>query len=146
MTLSQSALTALALTALAFALFALAIALGLGRRLREVRRSSSMRRQEKPPNGLRETLGADISALEEALVRSIQNVGLVRFDAFEDMGGKLSFSIALLDADGNGVVLTSINGRNETRIYAKPVERGASRIQLAEEEVEAIRRALGTRV
>jgi hypothetical protein len=76
---------------------------------------------------------------------AVQHVGLVRFDAFEDMGGHLSFATALLDADGNGFILTSINGRQETRIYAKPIERGSSRHHLSEEEQEAIRRALAPR-
>jgi hypothetical protein len=76
---------------------------------------------------------------------SVQHVGLVRFDAFEDMGGHLSFAAALLDADGDGFILTSINGRQETRIYAKPIERGASRYHLSNEEQEAIRRAIASR-
>jgi hypothetical protein len=69
----------------------------------------------------------------------------VRFDAFEDMGGHLSFSAALLDAHGDGVVLTSINGRRETRIYAKPVSAAQSQYNLSDEEQEAIRRALAPR-
>ncbi|GAC1418044.1 MAG: hypothetical protein NVSMB57_12800 [Actinomycetota bacterium] len=73
----------------------------------------------------------------------LQNVGLVRFDAFEDMGGRLSFCAALLDIDGNGLVITSITGRTETRMYAKPVERGSSKYHLSDEEQGAIRRALG---
>ena len=76
---------------------------------------------------------------------AVQHVGLVRFDAFEDMGGHLSFAAALLDADGDGFILTSINGRQETRIYAKPIERGASRYHLSNEEQEAIRRAIASR-
>ncbi len=76
---------------------------------------------------------------------SVQHVGLVRFDAFEDMGGHLSFAAALLDADGDGFILTSINGRQETRIYAKPIERGGSRYHLSNEEQEAIRRAIASR-
>jgi hypothetical protein len=75
----------------------------------------------------------------------VQGVGVVRFDAFEDMGGHLSFSAALLDGHGDGVVLTSINGRQETRIYAKPVVGGTSQHNLSEEEQEAIRRALAAR-
>jgi hypothetical protein len=74
---------------------------------------------------------------------SVQNVALLRYDAFEDVGGRLSFSCALLDDQGNGVVLTSINGRQETRVYAKPVARGTSSHNLSLEEEEAIRRALG---
>lgn len=76
---------------------------------------------------------------------SVRRVGLLRYDAFEDVGGRLSFSCALLDEHGNGVVLTSINGRQETRVYAKPVSGGTSSHNLSMEEEEAIRRALGTR-
>jgi hypothetical protein len=76
---------------------------------------------------------------------SVRNVALLRYDAFEDVGGRLSFSCALLDDQGNGVVLTSINGRQETRVYAKPVSSGTSSHNLSLEEEEAIRRALGAR-
>jgi hypothetical protein len=76
---------------------------------------------------------------------SVRNVGLLRYDAFEDVGGRLSFSCALLDGNGTGVVLTSINGRQETRVYAKPVTGGTSAHNLSLEEEEAIRRALGGR-
>jgi Protein of unknown function (DUF4446) len=74
---------------------------------------------------------------------SVRKVALLRYDAFEDVGGRLSFSCALLDDHGNGVVLTSINGRQETRVYAKPVAQGSSSHNLSLEEEEAIRRALG---
>src|ERR671914_171000 len=76
---------------------------------------------------------------------SVRNVALLRYDAFEDVGGRLSFSCALLDDHGTGVVLTSINGRQETRVYAKPVNGGTSSHNLSLEEDEAIRRALGGR-
>lgn len=76
---------------------------------------------------------------------SVRKVALLRYDAFEDVGGRLSFSCALLDDQGNGVVLTSINGRQETRVYAKPVTHGVSTHNLSLEEEEAIRRALGGR-
>lgn len=73
---------------------------------------------------------------------SVRRVGLLRYDAFEDVGGRLSFSCALLDEHGNGVVLTSINGRQETRVYAKPVTAGTSSYNLSSEEGEAIRQAM----
>lgn len=76
---------------------------------------------------------------------SVRNVALLRYDAFEDVGGRLSFSCALLDDHGDGVVLTSINGRQETRVYAKQVTRGTSSHNLSLEEEEAIRRAMGGR-
>ena len=72
----------------------------------------------------------------------VQHVGVVRFDAFEDMGGRLSFSAALLDDRGDGVVITSINGRQDTRCYAKQVRGGTSIHNLSEEEEQAIREAL----
>jgi hypothetical protein len=73
---------------------------------------------------------------------AVRHVGLVRYDAFEDVGGRLSFSCALLDAKGNGVVMTSINGRQDTRVYAKPIADGRSVYNLSIEEEDAIRQAL----
>lgn len=145
MSLNETALTVISLASAAVALLALVVSLGLGRRLRQVRRSYSLRHRAPAPSedGAVLVEPPDMGELRDAIVRSIQRVGLVRFDAFDDMGGALSFAVALLDADATGVVLSSINGRNETRIYAKPVERGASRINLSTEEEEAIRRALG---
>ena len=88
-------------------------------------------------------LGAADSKLAQRMRASVQRVGLIRYDAFEDVGGRLSFSCALLDAGGNGVVITSINGRQDTRVYSKPVRGGQSEYNLSEEEEEAIREALG---
>ena len=77
------------------------------------------------------------------LVRgAVQRVGLVRYDAFEDVGGRLSFSCAMLNDEGDGVVVTSINGRQDTRVYAKPVHRGESLHNLSEEEAAAIHEAM----
>lgn len=73
---------------------------------------------------------------------SVRHVALLRYDAFEDVGGRLSFSCAMLDDRGSGVVLTSINGRQETRVYAKPIAEGRSSYNLSSEEEEAIRQAL----
>ncbi len=73
---------------------------------------------------------------------SVRRIGVLRYDAFEDVGGRLSFSCALLDDHATGVVLTSINGRQETRVYAKPVVVGRSTYNLSSEEEEAIRQAM----
>ena len=73
---------------------------------------------------------------------SVRRVALLRYDAFEDVGGRLSFSCAMLDAHGHGVVVTSINGRQDTRVYAKPISDGKSPHNLSVEEEEAIRQAL----
>jgi Protein of unknown function (DUF4446) len=74
----------------------------------------------------------------------VRRVALLRYDAFEDVGGRLSFSCAMLDEHGTGVVITSINGRQETRVYAKPVTARTSSYNLSSEEEEAIRQAMVT--
>ena len=81
--------------------------------------------------------------LEDSLRYAIQHIGVVRYNAFFDMGSDLSFSIALLDQNGDGVVVTSIYGREESRTFAKPVKNRNSTYLLTEEEKEAIARAMG---
>ena len=73
--------------------------------------------------------------------RAVRDVAVVRYDALEEMAGQLSFSVALLNAHGDGVVLTSINGRTETRTYAKVVADGKGVHQLSPEEQQAVRSA-----
>ena len=74
----------------------------------------------------------------EQLTYCVQNVGIVRFNAFDDTGSDLSYAIALLDEHNNGVVLSSIYGRTEGRCYAKPVKNSASTYMLTDEEKQAI--------
>ena len=77
--------------------------------------------------------------------RAIRDLAVVRYDALHEMSGQLSFSVALLNAAGDGVVLSSINGRSETRTYAKVVLAGAGAQELSPEEEQAVRSArLGT--
>ena len=78
----------------------------------------------------------------ELIAGTVSKVGLIRYDAFEDMGGALSFSAALLDERGDGVVLSAINGRSETRAYAKAVKGADSENNLSAEEHAAIDVAL----
>ena len=80
--------------------------------------------------------------LRGALRAAVSRTATIRYDAFRESGGQLSSSTALLDADGNGVVLTSINGRSEGRTYAKSVTGGHSHTPLSDEETEAIRLAM----
>ncbi len=80
----------------------------------------------------------DVAAARADLSDALRHVAVVRYDAFGDMGGRLSFSAALLDDAGDGLVLTSINGRSETRTYAKGVQAGDSEHTLSPEEQEAI--------
>lgn len=72
----------------------------------------------------------------------LRHVGLVRYDAFADVGGRLSYSLALLDGTGDGVVLSAIQGRDETRAYAKQIIAGQGESTLSPEEEDAVRRAL----
>ena len=77
--------------------------------------------------------------------RALRDLAIVRYDALREMTGQLSFSVALLNSGGDGVVLSSINGRSETRTYAKVVLGGAGTQPLSPEEEQAVRSArLGT--
>lgn len=84
-----------------------------------------------------------LSLLEASVARSVQNVGLVRYNPFGDTGGDQSFALALLDARGDGIIISSLHGRTATRFYAKPVKAGASLLSLSEEEKEALEQAMG---
>lgn len=95
--------------------------------------------------GLRKSVsevGHSVDEVRELLRTSVSKVGVVRYDAFDDMGGALSFSAAFLDERGNGVVLSAINGRTEGRTYAKPVLAGMSEFDLSPEESAAITAAM----
>lgn len=83
------------------------------------------------------------ATIESRTRRSLQHIGLVRFNPFEDTGSDQSFAIALLDDDRDGVVLSSLHGRANTRLFAKPVSGGTSQHALSDEESQAIRIALG---
>jgi hypothetical protein len=73
--------------------------------------------------------------------KALRDVAIVRYDALNEMSGQLSFSLALLNAVGDGVVLSSINGRAETRTYAKPVTAGRGEQELSPEEAQAVHSA-----
>ena len=79
---------------------------------------------------------------ESNLRHSFQRIGLVRFNPFEDTGGNQSFALALLDANGDGLVLSSLHSRAGTRVYAKAINGGRSEAALSEEESEAVRQAM----
>lgn len=79
--------------------------------------------------------------LEKMASQSIQKVGLVRFNPFKDTGGDQSFSIALLDSNDNGLIISSLYTRQGARIYTKPIKSGQSKYQLSKEELEAIKKA-----
>lgn len=79
---------------------------------------------------------------EEALgERSIQRLGIVRYNPFEDTGSNQSFVLAMLDAHGDGFVLSSLHSRQQTRVFLKQLAKGTADAALSQEENEAIRRA-----
>ena len=90
-----------------------------------------------------EALEQNITRINAALPSTVQSVSVVRFNPFPEMGGNMSFSMALLDAKANGVVISVLNDRQGSRIYGKPVEGGISSQKLSEEEQQAIGLARG---
>ena len=86
-------------------------------------------------------LRQEVAALRAEAAGALRHLAVVRYDAFNDMGGHLSWSLALLDDSGDGVVLTSIHGRSEARTYAKNLSAWTSQQQLSPEEEEAITHA-----
>ncbi|HYH94078.1 MAG TPA: DUF4446 family protein [Candidatus Saccharimonadales bacterium] len=86
-------------------------------------------------------LAARTAAVEASSRQMFQRVGLVRYNPFEETGGNQSFALALLDADGNGWVLSSLHARAGTRVYAKAISAGTSDAALSDEETAAIRQA-----
>ncbi|MDH4113335.1 MAG: DUF4446 family protein [Actinomycetota bacterium] len=155
MTLSDSTLTLIALVAIGLSVLAIAFSIvGSGRRRSKapagpIQMSEALRsllsgqgqRIDRLEHAVR-ALNATDKKQQVSIEGSVRHVTLLRFDAFEDVGGRLSFSCAMLDDRGTGVVLTSINGRQETRVYAKPVTEGTSTYNLSSEEAEAISQAM----
>jgi hypothetical protein len=88
-----------------------------------------------------EAQGSQITALEDKLTFAVQKIGIVRFNPFGDNGGNFSFSIALLDANKSGLILTSMHGREQSRVYCKRLEYGKSETQLTTEETQALEQA-----
>jgi hypothetical protein len=82
------------------------------------------------------------ATLEHRTLTSLQHIGLVRFNPFEDTGSDQSFAIALLDGERDGIVISSLHGRANTRVFAKPVQGGSSPHALSTEEEQAIRIAV----
>jgi len=83
----------------------------------------------------------EIGELSDEVNLHVQKVGLVRFNPFKEMGGDHSFSLALLDGNDSGVILTGLHTRERTRVYIKKVERGRSKFNLSSEEKKALAKA-----
>lgn len=89
-----------------------------------------------------EAMRAEHDELVRLMPSVIRHVGLVRFSPFHDTGGDQSFTLALLDGKGDGVVVTGLHSRHDSRLYAKPIESRSSSYSLTPEEREAMERAL----
>jgi superfamily I DNA/RNA helicase len=87
---------------------------------------------------LRQLVTAPAQEPGEDVTGALRHVALVRYDAFSDLTGRMSFSLAMLDDDGNGVTLSAIAGRNDTRVYAKGVADGKGEHELSPEEQQAV--------
>ena len=114
------------------------------------------KKTEKTPENLKEVLehlrkleesnkkvAADLEDFKKLSKKTLQKVGMVRFNPFKEMGGEQSFVIALLDADNNGFVISSLYGQESSRVYAKPIANGKSSYSLSKEEEKAVTKAMG---
>ncbi|GAA4713399.1 hypothetical protein GCM10025782_07010 [Pedococcus ginsenosidimutans] len=124
--------SAVALTALVVAALALAVA---GWAVAQVAQARARLRhvESQRPVGV-----GDLAALRSDIAQALRHVAVVRYDAFGDMGGRLSFSAAVVDDRGDGLVFSSIHARGESRTYAKGVVGGGSDATLTPEEQQAL--------
>jgi len=150
---------ALVITALVVGVVAVVLAAVALMRLRTIRRDQTLlaadgdapsfveavARKTEEVRALRvevDDLATLLARTRTELADALRHVSVVRYDAFGDMGGRLSFSAAMLDDGGDGLVLTAIHGRSETRSYIKGVKGGSSEASLSPEELQAISYAL----
>jgi len=99
----------------------------------------SMRSEQNQKNRDLEALTSRVKTVEEKMPELVQSIGVIRFKGFEDVGGDLSFSTAILTGQGDGVVITALHARDDTRVYAKKVEKYVSAYPLSEEEINVIK-------
>jgi hypothetical protein len=113
--------------------------LALRRTSHHARRLARHNQQNLPTDV--EGLRGEVQALRVEATDALRHLAVVRYDAFGDMGGHLSWSMALLDDGGNGVVLTSIHGRSDARTYAKNIATWSCDQPMSPEEQEAVKYA-----
>jgi len=87
------------------------------------------------------SLKEEVKKLREENLRMVNKVGIVRFNPFEGLGSNQSFSLAILDGNDNGAMITSLFSRDGNRVYGKPIKQGLSEFKLSEEETKAIETA-----
>ncbi len=103
---------------------------------------ASFRSLSEYVGGVAERLDDRLAIVEQRLDGAIAHCGLIRYDAYNEMSGRQSTSIALLDSSRSGVVLSSIHHRDQARLYAKQISEGSAELRLSPEEEEALRLAL----
>lgn len=98
---------------------------------------------------VQEENSGSIAAIEKEVKRidwegryHVQKVGVIRFNPFKEIGGDHSFSLALLDGEDSGVIVTCLHTRERTRVYMKGIKRGKSELDLSLEEKKALERAI----
>ncbi len=159
----SSTVGVVALAAAALALVAVCLAVVLLRQLRRLRADqravlgeqraqdlvahaaaldASFRALSDYVGGVAERLDDRLAVAEQRLDGAIAHCGLIRYDAYNEMSGRQSTSIALLDSQRSGVVLSSIHHRDQARLYAKQISKGSAELRLSPEEEEALRLAL----
>ncbi len=89
------------------------------------------------------SLDGQVAQIAGAVPHFVQGIGVVRYNPFPGMGGNISFSLALVDGQANGVVISVLNDRTGSRVYGKAVEKGTSLHTLSDEEKQALTQALG---
>ena len=92
-----------------------------------------------------ETMMTEQAAIRNIQSNTIQKIGFIKYNAFENIGNDLSFALTLLDGNNNGICISSIYGRNESRIFSKPIVKGKSLVSHSQEELESLNEALGER-
>jgi hypothetical protein len=90
-------------------------------------------------------VAAALVRVDKRVDGALTHTALVRYDAYEDVGGQQSASLAFLDASRSGIVVTAIQGRDYARIYVKELDRGRAPVSLSPEEQEAVERAMASR-
>ena len=135
--MNDSLLSAVVVVGAALALGALVVSLVALRRTTPDARRAARRNPATVPTDVA-GLRAEVQALRAEAAEAVRHLAVVRYDAFGDMGGRLSWSLALLDDAGDGVVLTSIHGRSEARTYAKNISSWSCEQAMSPEEEEAV--------
>ena len=114
-----------------------------------------LKKEKKEPENIEEVLASfkkleskvekleqRLSKLKKKSRKHVQKISVVRFNPFSEVGGDQSFSVALLDENNDGMVLTSYYSHDSNRVYAKPIKEGKSEYSLSKEEEKAIARAI----